>query len=334
MHGGRLQIACNEQKALLEELENLEYINEISIILDSDISVKKLLSSCKLQSCIRKLHLQCCSKMISLELSPSCVQAMVHLKTLQISSCDDLNSCLVVDNACGGFVAVDEFTEMKKEVKWARLLIKLFGKARPSASNILEGPRSYELQIWWEILPWVTGVYPVSSRLVRKNPKEEDEEGVRAAERVGRSRQSCNDAGQKVQGCGTKKKEGSGLLGSGVVNLVSGALMRSRGCGTYVAGLGEGKYRQVGLSAGANFVANGPSPDRSKSPADQRNGVHKTAGGADRLGGFFWPVSTGRRGGAYVEGLGDGKYKQAGLSAGENFKVIGPSPDRNSSPVE
>ena len=26
-------------------------------------------------------------------------------------------------NACGGFVAVDEFTEMKKEVKWARLLI-------------------------------------------------------------------------------------------------------------------------------------------------------------------------------------------------------------------
>ena len=170
--------------------------------------------------------------------------------------------------------------------------------------------------------------------MVGKNPKEEDEEGARAAERVRHPRQSCNDAGQKAQGCGTKKKKGSGLLGSGVVNPVSRALMRRRGCGTYVAGLGDGKYKQVGLSAGVNFEANGPSPDRSKSPADQRDGVHKTACGADRLGGFFGPVSTGRRGGAYVEGLGDGKYKQAGLSAGENFKVIRPSPDRNRSLVE
>ena len=93
-----------------------------------------------------------------------------------------------------------------------------------------------------------------------------------------------------------------------MVNPVSGALMRRRG-GTYEGVLGDGKHRQVGLSAGANFEANGPSPDRSKSPAVQRDGVHKTAGRADRLGGFFGPVSTGRRGGAYAEGLGDGKYK-------------------------
>ena len=39
---------------------------------------------------------------------------------------------------------------------------KAAGKSRPSAVNILEGPRSFELQIWWEISPWVTGVYPVS----------------------------------------------------------------------------------------------------------------------------------------------------------------------------
>ena len=80
-------------------------------------------------------------------------------------------------DACGGFVAVDKVTETKKEVKWARLLIKSSGKARPSAVNILEGPRSYELHIWWEIPPWVIGVYLVSSRVVGKNPKEEDEEG-------------------------------------------------------------------------------------------------------------------------------------------------------------
>ena len=65
-----------------------------------------------------------------------------------------------------------------------------------------------------------------------------------------------------------------------MVNPVSGALMRRRG-GTYEGVLGDGKHKQVGLSAGANFEANGPSPDRSKSPAVQRDGVHKTAGGAD-----------------------------------------------------
>ena len=83
-------ILCGGKKALLQELESLECINEISIILHSDVSVKKLLSSYKLQSCIRKLHLQRCSKMTSLELSPACVQTMVHLETLQISSCNDL----------------------------------------------------------------------------------------------------------------------------------------------------------------------------------------------------------------------------------------------------
>ena len=237
-------------------------------------------------------------------------------------------------DACGGFVAVDELTEMRKEVKWARLLIKLSGKARPSVVNILEGPRSYELQIWWEILPWVTGVYPVNSRLEGKNPKEEDEVGARAVERVGCSRQSCNNTGQKAQESGTRKKVGSGRFGSGVVKLVSEALMRRSDCGTYGAGMGEGKHRLIGLSAGANFVANGSSRDRSICPADQREGAHKTVGGADRIGGLSGLVSTGRRGGSYAEGLGVGRHKQAGLAVGVNLKVNGPSPDCNRSPVE
>ena len=42
-------ILCGGKKALLEELESLECINEISIILPSDISARKLLSSYKLQ---------------------------------------------------------------------------------------------------------------------------------------------------------------------------------------------------------------------------------------------------------------------------------------------
>ena len=71
-------------------------------------------------------------------------------------------------DACGGFVALDKVTEMKMEVKWARMLIKSAGKSRPSAVNILEGPRSFELQIWWEIPPWVAVVYPVIPVLKQK----------------------------------------------------------------------------------------------------------------------------------------------------------------------
>ena len=100
-------------------------------------------------------------------------------------------------DACGGFLALDKVTEMKTEVKWARMLIKSAGKSKPSAVNILEGPRSFELQIWWEIPPWVVVVYLVSSSVKAKNPKEEEEGVARAAMRVGVPRPSSTDDGQK-----------------------------------------------------------------------------------------------------------------------------------------
>ena len=53
--------------------------------------------------------------------------------------------------------------------------------------------------------------------------------------------------------------------------------------------MGDGKYKQVG----ENFKVIGPSPDRNRSPVEQREGVHKTVDGADRLGGSAGPVSTG-----------------------------------------
>ena len=69
--------------------------------------------------------------------------------------------------------------------------------------------------------------------------------------------------------------------------------------------LDDGINQQAGLSAGANFEILGPSPDRSRSPAVQRDGsglkkaskikqssVHKTAVGTDRLGEFIGPDST------------------------------------------
>ena len=69
----------------------------------------------------------------------------LHLWTLEILR--------KIGNACGGFVAVDKNTEMKTEVKWARMLIKMVGNSRPRVVNILKGPRSFDLQIWWEVSP-------------------------------------------------------------------------------------------------------------------------------------------------------------------------------------
>ena len=125
-------------------------------------------------------------------------------------------------DACGGFVALDENTKKKMEVRWARLLIKVEGKSRPSVVNILEGPRSFELQIWWEIPPWVTGVYPVSSREEAKNPEEEDDGEARAVKRLSFPGPKSNLIGQREQARREK-------VGKRLAPVVSEALMDGRG---------------------------------------------------------------------------------------------------------
>ena len=148
-----------------------------------------------------------------------------------------------IGDACGGFVDEDKEIVLKKEMKWARLLVKTEGKARPSTVNILEGPRSYELQIWWEILPWVTGVYPVASRVAEKFQEEEDEVVARAARRVSLPSPSCNDDGLWEQRSGSKNVLGSGQFGAGDVSFMSGALMKSRN-GVYEEG---GGFKRAGF---------------------------------------------------------------------------------------
>ena len=210
-------------------------------------------------------------------------------------------------DACGGFVAVDKVTERKNEMKWARMLIKSEGKFRPSTVNILEGPRSYELQIWWEIPPWVTGVYTGVPRGAEKNQKEEDEVVAHVAKRVGLPSLSCKD----VQDSGTENEWGSSLVGAVKVNYVSGSLMKNRG-GVYVgeggtkrAGfcrLGEGILQHSGLPARPARLSGpetfGQIPNRSKSQTGQRVGcglkklkqLHRPKAISGGLGG---PVSNG-----------------------------------------
>ena len=50
-----------------------------------------------------------------------------------------------IGDACGGFLAIDKIIELRREMKWARILVKTTGSSRPSTVNILEGLRSFEL---------------------------------------------------------------------------------------------------------------------------------------------------------------------------------------------
>ena len=128
----------------------------------------------------------------------------LHLWTLEILK--------KIGDACRGFLALDKVTTLRTEVMWAKMLIKVVGKSRPSAVNILEGSRSFELQIWWEIPPWLAEAYPVCSKVETKNPKEEDDGRVRVAWSVGVSLPRSNDVGHKGQENVSKKERHKGLL--------------------------------------------------------------------------------------------------------------------------
>ena len=62
---------------------------------------------------------------------------------------------------------------------WAKLLVRLKGEIRPSSINILEGGRSYEMQLWWEVQPWEAEVFPVKRELgLRKTDHEVEDESI------------------------------------------------------------------------------------------------------------------------------------------------------------
>ena len=56
---------------------------------------------------------------------------------------------------------VDQDSSLRTKTVWMRLLVKLEGTNRPSVVNVLEGSRSFELQILWELSSWIIEVYPL-----------------------------------------------------------------------------------------------------------------------------------------------------------------------------
>ena len=71
---------------------------------------------------------------------------------------------VTIGDSCGGFVAMDKETSLMKNLLWARILVKMKRVGRPTSVNLLAGARSYEIQLWWEIQPEVTEVYPCRFR--------------------------------------------------------------------------------------------------------------------------------------------------------------------------
>ena len=264
-----------------------------------------------------------------------------------------------IGDECGGFVEVDKNTETKTEMKWARMLIKMGGKARPRVVNILEGPRSFELQIWWEVSPWVTGVHPVSSRAVEKNPEEEEEGWSGAVKRVGAFPQNSNDGGQCLQVCQTNWGKKQSPVDVDAVCSVSGAVLNGGTCaegwefksdGNWAKG--ERLTQQAGPGGGSNVracfhpglkraVSPGPSDTISKSPTVkkvgsglkdglqlQQAGAHKSSSGwaARRKGliGPKWPGSMQAGPSNWLKDLKQGKRGYWGLKKGFTKARSGP----------
>ncbi|KAL5822935.1 hypothetical protein ACOSQ4_020835 [Xanthoceras sorbifolium] len=75
--------------ALLQELECLENISDVSLTLTTFRSVLKFKASSKLQCCIKRLTIMC-SELETLDIPSSAMKRMEHLETLSIRDCHSL----------------------------------------------------------------------------------------------------------------------------------------------------------------------------------------------------------------------------------------------------
>ena len=135
-----------------------------------------------------------------------------------------------VGDSIGGFVALDEETTPKNDFHWARILVKMNSNEKPASVNLIEGARSYELQLWWEIRPTVAEVLSRSSSTLGDpaDAGEDDDRDARAKGRVKPAlavkRHTSRDEQSKV---GTRSFlgicGGAGRLTSGQMSRVSPA---------------------------------------------------------------------------------------------------------------
>ena len=59
----------------------------------------------------------------------------------------------MIGKSYGGFIAVDESTGFMIELSWARMLVKVNERVLPNSIEVVVGTKSFDIQLWWEILP-------------------------------------------------------------------------------------------------------------------------------------------------------------------------------------
>ena len=131
-----------------------------------------------------------------------------------------------IGDSCGGFVAMDKETSIMENFHWARIMVKNKGSGRPSSVTLLAGARCYEIQLWWEIQPWVTEVYPCRTKRETEmvNLVVEDEGKSRAAVSIIADREARRHNSRVVQG---KRGQWQDLCRNGTKDNLSHNLKRA-----------------------------------------------------------------------------------------------------------
>ena len=117
-----------------------------------------------------------------------------------------------VGDSCGGFVAMDEGTTSKTELLWARILVKMSSNAKHDSVNLIEGDRSYEVQIWWEIRLTVAEEGRKSSRSTGGTADigEEDDRDARAKGHLSPARvANCHTSRNELREVGNRPVMGN-----------------------------------------------------------------------------------------------------------------------------
>ena len=76
-------------------------------------------------------------------------------------------------DSCGRFVAMDQNTVERQNLKWARILVETRGWQHPSSFQVVVGPSCFALQLWWEEEPCFYIVLPSHEFGARKLGEDE-----------------------------------------------------------------------------------------------------------------------------------------------------------------
>ena len=153
-----------------------------------------------------------------------------------------------VGDVCGGFVEVDRETKNYSQIQWARILVKKRGNLFPGTMHLVVDDYCYDLQLWWERLPWFSKVLPMKKMTggEKEKAREEWEVGSRVESRSSKRKESwrvAEDVGADParKDGGEEKPVEDGKSGTDATFSVVGKKYGGKGKGK--VGLNEGVIR-------------------------------------------------------------------------------------------